>query len=77
MTDLLHPFMLSESDKRNPLWLRLSDHLRKRLADLRGRNDGPLDEMQTAALRGQIQSLKGLLALAEMPPTDGTHDGTR
>lgn len=65
-------FELSDSEKRQPLWLKLANHLKSKLSELRGRNDGPLDADETATLRGQIRCLKGLLALGEdKPPVDG------
>lgn len=65
------PFSLSESEKRHPLWIKLANHLKAKLSELRSRNDGPLDADETAKLRGQIQCLRGLLALGDEPPTDG------
>lgn len=43
----------------------------EKLREARGRNDGPLSEMETAMLRGQIKTLKGLIELGDDPPNDG------
>lgn len=65
-------FALTDADKASPLWVRLKAHIEKRRADLRGQNDGiTLDPVHTAALRGQITCLSGLLALETKPPQDG------
>ena len=70
-------FALTDGERHHPLWTRLSAHLTERLRDLRGRNDGPLNELETATLRGQINCLKGIIALGDDPPTDGYGIGTR
>lgn len=62
------PFALSAGDLNSSLWTRLRDHMEQRLQDLRGRNDGPLDQTETARVRGQIQAYKDILALAEFEP---------
>ena len=66
------PFVLTAGDKANPLWVKLRAELEKRLANLRGKNDGPATHDETLTMRGQIQCLKALLALEkELPPIDG------
>lgn len=70
-------FALTDGERHHPLWTRLSAHLTERLRELRGRNDGPLNELETATLRGQINCLKGLIALGDDPPIDGYGIGTR
>lgn len=70
MTD--QPFTLTEGEKSSPLWVRLKAHLETKLRDARGKNDGPQSEQDTAMIRGQIRTLKALLALDdESPPLDG------
>jgi hypothetical protein len=64
MTD----FRLTHNDKSTPLWLRLKAHLEERLAAARVRNDMLLPENDTAMLRGEIKSLKRLLALGDDRP---------
>ena len=62
------PFTLSEQDKAQGLWLRFKDHLLERLASARIRNDGALDGFETASLRGEIRTLKRILALGDDRP---------
>ena len=64
-------FRLTDGERANPLWLKLRTHLEEKLKNCRGQNDGPLDPIQTATLRGQIATLKGLIALGDEPPFDG------
>ena len=70
-------FALTDGERHHPLWTRLSAHLTERLRELRGRNDGPLNEIETATLRGQINTLKGIIALGDGPPSDGYSAGPR
>ena len=56
-------FRLSESDKASGLWLRLRSHLEDRLGTARLRNDATLDPSATAAIRGEIKTLKVLIRL--------------
>jgi hypothetical protein len=53
------------------LWQRIQFELRAKLADLREQNDSQLDPLQTANLRGQIQTLKSILDLGSEPPVLG------
>ena len=62
------PFALTEQDKVAFLWLRLKAHLEDRLADARRRNDAVMPEPETAALRGEIRSLKRIIALGDDRP---------
>jgi hypothetical protein len=69
MTD----FELSAGEKSHPLWARLKAHFEERLAAARVRNDGGLDELNTAVLRGEIKVLKHLIALdADKPVVETT-----
>lgn len=61
-------FKLTDADKHSGTWMRLAEHMRNRLDELRGKNDGDQTESQTAMLRGQIQCLKSLLALGDDQP---------
>ena len=66
-------FRLTDGERAHPLWLRLAAHLEQQLINLRGKNDGPLSEMETATLRGNISCLKSIIALGKAPPViDGT-----
>lgn len=69
-------FTLITSDKASGLWLRLLAHLQSRLADARARNDKPLTELETAALRGEIKCLKSLIALGNDRPLVTGDDDT-
>lgn len=64
-------FHLSENDKSTALWLRLKAHMEGRLAAARVRNDGALTEAETAALRGEIKTLKALTRLDLARPMTG------
>lgn len=71
-------FSLSDGERHHPLWAKLSAHFTERLRELRGKNDGALNEMETATIRGQIKCLKGILALGDEPPKmDGSIIGAR
>ena len=64
-------FELTEHDKVQGLWLRLRAHLEDRLAAARVRNDGALFESETASLRGEIKTLKRIIALGDDRPMTG------
>lgn len=76
------------SEKLNPveaqsaLWIKLKGRAEQRLQTLRARNDGNLDPVATAKVRGQIAEVKSFLELdkpaptlvldaGEQPPSDG------
>ncbi len=65
---MIDPFVLSEYDKTTGLWMRFKAHLLDRLADARLKNDGMMGEYETASLRGEIKSLKRLIALGDSRP---------
>lgn len=67
-------FELSEADKATGLWLRMKAHFEDRLQDARRRNDRVQPESDTAAIRGEIQALKRLLALGSDRPLTGEED---
>lgn len=69
--DLFEGFELSESEKLHPIWLRLKAHLTNKLDILRRRNDGALDPIPTAELRGHIRCLKATIALGDDRPLTG------
>lgn len=59
---------LGAHERVDPFGLKLKAHFEEELARLRQRNDAPgLTEIQTAALRGNIQFLKGFLSLWDPP----------
>lgn len=77
MADFIPPetFLLLPGDKVSPTWQRLKAYFEQELANARTKNDNEkLDPIQTALIRGRIQTLKNLLALENPPPvvpTDG------
>lgn len=60
--------ILKQSDVHSATWNRIKDHVEKRLAMLRLKNDGQLDAIQTAFLRGQIAELKLIADLDKPDP---------
>jgi hypothetical protein len=64
-------FQLTDGEKAHPLWARLRAHLEGRLDEMRRRNDAPQSEQDTAALRGQIRSIQGIIALGDSRPLTG------
>lgn len=56
-------FALTDTERNSALWLRLSEHLRDRLAQHRARNDNAQPLEDTAALRGRIAEVKAILSL--------------
>lgn len=59
---------LSKTDRLSPIWQAVKDHLEARLMRLRLMNDNEsLDAIQTAAIRGRIAEVKGLLSIGEDP----------
>lgn len=61
---------LSEGERNHPLWLKIESHLKERIVILRAKNDGPLDTVQTATIRGQIAETKAMLAWGLAPIQD-------
>lgn len=59
------PFTLTEGEKSSPLWRRLEEHLKEKLAECRAKNDGALGPIQTANIRGQIQTYRDILLLGQ------------
>lgn len=55
-------------------WVKIREHLEERLDVLRKKNDGQLDLVETADVRGQIKMVKFLLALDQPGPTPVTED---
>lgn len=63
------PFRLSEVERNSPLWRRLSEHMKERVAAKRRANDAPQSNEDTALLRGRIAELKYLTEEIVRPPT--------
>lgn len=64
--------VIEKNDRQSAVWLKLKKHLEAELDVLRKKNDGNLDEVKTANLRGGIRQLKAILALENdaPPPPD-------
>lgn len=58
---------LSDFERHSALWQKISKHLDERVQVLRARNDGDLDNIETAKLRGRIAAIKEIIALGEEP----------
>lgn len=65
---------LARHDIETALWRKLESYLEQRMETLRQTNDGDLDPMQTARLRGRIAELKSMLALSKDEPTVAAED---
>lgn len=50
-------------DRGSATWMRISGYISKELDELQSRNEQPIDEIQTATIRGEIKALRALLAL--------------
>lgn len=61
-------FHLSSGDLLSPTWIKLKKYMEARINTLHSRNDSDLNPIATARLRGEIASLKNLMAAA-MPPS--------
>lgn len=58
---------LTELERQSAVWVKVSEELKSRLTSARLKNDGELNEIDTARLRGRIFELKSLLALGNPP----------
>lgn len=67
MTVIVEEKVLEHSDINSLTWLRLKKHFEARLAYLRMQNDGDLDPIATARVRGEIRAVKSSLALGNSP----------
>ena len=59
---------LSDFERHSALWIKINKYLLERVETLRSKNDGDLDQFETARLRGRIAELKGLIALGDPSP---------
>lgn len=60
---------LSKEERTSPVWQSVKGHLERMLAKRRIENDNPkLTPVETAMLRGQIQTLRAMIALGAEPP---------
>ena len=60
--------ILQEHELTGSTWLRIKEHLEERLALLRAKNDASKSIEETEKLRGRIDEVKFMLALAEPEP---------
>lgn len=58
---------LAPHEAQTAVWLKVCEHIDQRIAELRAKNDGRLDPIETTELRGRIAQLKELRALGEQP----------
>jgi hypothetical protein len=63
------PFQLTPQDKASAVWPKLLDFMKQQRETLRRTNDGPLSEMETAGVRGQIKQLSLLIDMDKDRPT--------
>ena len=59
---------LDYQDKHSVTWKKVVEFAEERISQLRAKNDGMLDELTTANIRGRIAAYKELVALEEAPP---------
>lgn len=60
---------LTQDERTSPVWQSVKGHLERMLAKRRIENDNPkLTSVETAMLRGQIQTLRAMIALGAEPP---------
>lgn len=62
-------------DYQSPVWKKFVTDCEARLASLRTQNDGELDPVKTAVLRGRIREVKRILALDKPGPRVEADDG--
>jgi hypothetical protein len=53
-------------DRNSMTWREIEGYLKERLHACREKNDGGLDPLDTARLRGEIKAIKELLALPDL-----------
>jgi len=66
---------LTPIERRSDVVRKLVAYYEDRLARLRVKNDGDLDDKETARLRGQISECKTFMALAKEPEPEPTESG--
>lgn len=58
---------ISDFERHGALWKKLTEYLDEQIKVLRAKNDGDLDPIETARLRGRIAAYKSLIALGDKP----------
>lgn len=56
---------LDKIEQRSAVWLKLQQHIQDRLDQLRQQNDGDLDPIATARIRGRVAMAKEILDLGQ------------
>lgn len=62
-------FRLTNIELQSAIWKKLYEYIEKERDLLRKRNDGAIDPIDTARLRGEIKAYNKLLDLAKGPAT--------
>jgi hypothetical protein len=62
---------LNEIDRHSALWQKIDKEITERLDVLRQRNDGDLNEVETATLRGTIKAFKEIQQWGRPDPDIG------
>ena len=57
--------LLDQSDVQSQAWIKVKAHLTERLQDHRIKNDGRLNEIETATVRGRIAEILYALSLSD------------
>ncbi len=66
---------LTEQELQSAVWLKLNEYISSRVEADRARNDGDLDAIATARLRGRLSAWKELLAIGQPTPVEAQIDG--
>lgn len=66
-----YEFELSDGERVHPLWQKLAQRFEQMLEKRRKENDNKHTEVETAALRGEINLLKAILAYGKDRPVIG------
>lgn len=65
---------LTPSERVNPIWIKISNMLKERLAKARVTNDRKLSIEDTNVLRGRIAELKSLISIEQENPEVETYE---
>lgn len=66
-----YQFQLSDGERVHPLWLKLVTRFEQMLEKRRKENDNEHPEIETAAIRGEINLLKTIIAYGRERPVIG------
>ena len=59
---------LTVQEKNHAIWVKIDKHLDELIANAREKNDGPIDPIPTAEIRGRIRAYKMLKSLGDDTP---------